>query len=118
MGRVVINASRVLRGGSWNNKAQNVRSANRNNNTSGNRNSNNGFRVASAQTPAVAAVDQMSIQPVMRLHGGEKPVPPGMLVGSAGRLPEGFLPVLFQAVVGASPAGDSFWFVFDVGEPR
>ncbi|OQX12331.1 MAG: hypothetical protein BWK73_15240 [Thiothrix lacustris] len=55
----------MLRGGSWNNNAQSVRSANRNNNTPGNRNNNNGFRLASAQTPAVAAVDQMSILPVV-----------------------------------------------------
>jgi hypothetical protein len=81
----------VLRGGSWNNHAQNVRSVNRNNNTPDNRNHNIGFRLASAQTPAVAAVDQMTIQPVMCLQGGEKPMPPGMLVGSAGRLPEGLL---------------------------
>ena len=37
---------RVLRGGSWNNKPGNLRSANRNRNTAGNRNNNNGFRVA------------------------------------------------------------------------
>jgi hypothetical protein len=79
----------VLRGGSWNNNAQNVRSANRNNNTPGNRNNNNGFRLASAQTPAVAAVDQMTIQPVVHPHHGEKPMPPGMLVGSAERLSVG-----------------------------
>ena len=36
----------VLRGGSWNNKGQNLRSANRKRNTRGNRNNNNGFRVA------------------------------------------------------------------------
>lgn len=36
---------RVLRGGSWNNNARNCRVANRNNNTPGNRNNNNGFRV-------------------------------------------------------------------------
>ena len=35
-----------LRGGSWNNNAQNVRAANRNNNTPDNRNNNNGFRIA------------------------------------------------------------------------
>ena len=37
---------RVLRGGSWNNKPGNLRAANRNRNTAGNRNNNNGFRVA------------------------------------------------------------------------
>jgi retron-type reverse transcriptase len=39
--------SRVIRGGGWNNKPQNVRSANRNRNTPENRNNNLGFRVAS-----------------------------------------------------------------------
>jgi len=37
---------RVLRGGSWNNNPRNLRSANRNRNTTDNRNNNNGFRVA------------------------------------------------------------------------
>jgi formylglycine-generating enzyme required for sulfatase activity len=37
----------VLRGGSFNNNAPNVRSAYRNNNQPDNRNNNNGFRVAS-----------------------------------------------------------------------
>ncbi len=36
---------RVLRGGSWNNNPQNLRSANRNRNTTDNRNNNIGFRV-------------------------------------------------------------------------
>ncbi|MBN1338813.1 MAG: hypothetical protein JXA03_05780 [Bacteroidales bacterium] len=36
----------MLRGGSWNNNAQNCRVSNRNNNTPGNRNNNNGFRLA------------------------------------------------------------------------
>lgn len=35
----------MLRGGSWNNNANNTRSANRNRNTPSNRNNNNGFRV-------------------------------------------------------------------------
>jgi hypothetical protein len=39
----------VLRGGSWNNDSNNLRSSNRNNNTPGNTNNNNGFRVASTQ---------------------------------------------------------------------
>ena len=36
----------VLRGGSWNNRSNNLRSANRNRNRRENRNNNNGFRVA------------------------------------------------------------------------
>ena len=44
---------RVLRGGSGNNKPRNVRAANRNRNATGNRNNNNGFRVAS--TPQAGA---------------------------------------------------------------
>ena len=37
---------RVLRGGSWNNNTNNMRSANRNRNSPSNRNNNNGFRLA------------------------------------------------------------------------
>lgn len=37
----------VLRGGSWNNKPSNVRSANRNRNNADNRNNNIGFRLVS-----------------------------------------------------------------------
>lgn len=39
-------SNRVIRGGSWNNNANNCRSANRNNNNPDNNNNNNGFRVA------------------------------------------------------------------------
>ncbi|MBC7507729.1 MAG: hypothetical protein H7320_03130 [Ferruginibacter sp.] len=38
-----------MRGGSWNNTAANCRIANRNNNSPGNRNNNNGFRVVVPQ---------------------------------------------------------------------
>jgi len=39
----------VIRGGSWNNNAQNCRSAIRNNNEPDNRNNNLGFRLASSR---------------------------------------------------------------------
>jgi len=38
--------NRVKRGGSWNNNAENVRSANRNNNTPSDSNNNLGFRLS------------------------------------------------------------------------
>ncbi|MCB1806409.1 MAG: hypothetical protein KDK04_15125 [Candidatus Competibacteraceae bacterium] len=40
-----------MRGGSWNNDADNCRSAYRNHNDPGNRNNNLGFRVASTSAP-------------------------------------------------------------------
>ena len=40
-------SNRVLRGGTWNNTANNARSANRNHNTPSNRNNNIGFRLTS-----------------------------------------------------------------------
>lgn len=45
--RIGDSSNRVNRGGSWNNTAQNVRGANRNNTWPDNRNTNLGFRVAS-----------------------------------------------------------------------
>jgi Sulfatase-modifying factor enzyme 1 len=46
-GSLAAPCRRVLRGGSWNNKPENLRSANRNRNNTDNRNNNIGFRVAS-----------------------------------------------------------------------
>jgi formylglycine-generating enzyme required for sulfatase activity len=47
---------RVLRGGSWNNEPENMRSANRNRNDTDNRNDNIGFRLAqAARRPGAAA---------------------------------------------------------------
>ena len=57
---------RVSRGGSWNNKPQNLRSANRNRNTTGNRNNNVGFRVASTAPPAAV------FQPLLSEHRGAR----------------------------------------------
>ncbi len=47
--RVRRSTNRVKRGGSWNNNANNVRAAQRNNNTPTNRNNNIGFRVVNPQ---------------------------------------------------------------------
>ena len=47
---------RVVRGGSWNNNPQNLRSANRNRNTTDNRNNNNGFRVGSTLSAGAGAI--------------------------------------------------------------
>jgi retron-type reverse transcriptase len=60
---------RTLRGGSWNNKPRNVRSANRNRNDTTNRNNNNGFRLAS--TPSSAGAGAFKDAPGARegIHG-------------------------------------------------
>ena len=47
---VEASAHRVIRGGSWNNDAQNVRAAYRNHNEPSNRNNNLGFRCAELTT--------------------------------------------------------------------
>lgn len=51
-GRGHMGSKRVMRGGSWNNNARNVRAATRNWNSPENRNNNVGFRLARAQTLA------------------------------------------------------------------
>ncbi|NLV43003.1 MAG: SUMF1/EgtB/PvdO family nonheme iron enzyme [Candidatus Hydrogenedentes bacterium] len=45
-----VRAGRLLRGGNWNNNANNCRAANRNNNNPNNRNNNIGFRLACASS--------------------------------------------------------------------
>ena len=47
---------RVVRGGSWNNNPQNLRSANRNRNTTDNRNNNLGFRLARTSFAGAAGI--------------------------------------------------------------
>jgi hypothetical protein len=55
----ILKTRRVLRGGSWNNTPQNLRSANRNRNAPDNRNNNTGFRIAStASSPERACLAQ------------------------------------------------------------
>ena len=60
-GRAGTGASnRVNRGGSWNNNARNLRSANRNRNTPGNRNDNLGFRPASSSPRPIVVVERLA----------------------------------------------------------
>jgi formylglycine-generating enzyme required for sulfatase activity len=47
---------RVVRGGSWNNNPRNLRAANRNRNTTDNRNNNNGFRLGSTLFARAGAI--------------------------------------------------------------
>jgi len=51
--------NRVLRGGSWNNKPGNLRSANRNRNNTDNRNNNNGFRLVQSAHIACRVLSQV-----------------------------------------------------------
>lgn len=64
-------SQRVKRGGSWNNTAANVRSANRNRNEPTKRNNNLGFRLASTPDAGVAAsTDPVSVQRSVRRRSG------------------------------------------------
>jgi hypothetical protein len=69
----------VNRGGSWNNTAANVRSANRNNNTPSNRNNNLGFRLLRPQLAGAAAppnrMEPWRLFAVPVLHVQGKPFP-------------------------------------------
>jgi hypothetical protein len=53
---IISGSNRVIRGGSWNNDADNARSANRNNNDPDNRNDNIGFRLASTRLRVIKGV--------------------------------------------------------------
>jgi len=64
----------VIRGGGWNNKPQNVRSANRNRNNADNRNNNLGFRVAStlSMTGAGAVTAAPGVYVSVQVRHGER----------------------------------------------
>ena len=70
-----MGSNRVIRGGSWNNNARNVRAAARNWNSPGNRNDNLGFRLARAQRWAGRpAPDPTPAQPAA---AKQRQTPPG-----------------------------------------
>ncbi|WP_367113330.1 formylglycine-generating enzyme family protein [Zoogloea sp.] len=72
--RVIVKDSRrVLRGGSWNNNAQNCRSAYRNNNPPDEANHNIGFRLAPAQKPESPPLTRLSSCPWCLLGLRQKP---------------------------------------------
>ncbi len=69
IGRGRLDTNRVVRGGSWNNNARNVRAAYRNHNEPSNRNNNLGFRLALAQTrPGWAAPDPACVPRVVTIR--------------------------------------------------
>ena len=81
-------ANRVIRGGSWNENARNVRAAYRNHNDPTDRNDNIGFRCARAhERVGGSAPEQACFHGVAGgRRGSPKPTAAGVLVGS----PEGF----------------------------
>ncbi len=79
-------SNRVIRGGSWNSNAENVRAANRNWNEPDDRNDNLGFRLARAHERAVVpAPDPTLVQPVGGNAGGKQQA--GASVPVARRMP-------------------------------
>lgn len=81
-------SNRVIRGGSWNSNARNVRAANRNANDPGNRNDNLGFRLARARgVPCRAALDQTSaVTGARQIGAGEIQADAGVTVAVADAL--------------------------------
>jgi len=73
--------NRVLRGGSWNSNARNVRAAQRNANDPGNRNSNIGFRLAREQQRAGWLAPDPTLTASGGLGAGETPADAGVAVG-------------------------------------
>ena len=82
-------AERVVRGGSWNDNARNVRAAYRNRNAPDNRNDNLGFRCARAHARSdINAPEQVCLHGVAPPRGvSAKGVRKGVLVGLCGHRP-------------------------------
>src|SRR5262249_40350803 len=60
-GERASDGQRVMRGGSWNNKPENLRASNRNRNNADNRNNNVGFRLAPSARTAILPVQSRSV---------------------------------------------------------
>lgn len=76
-------SNRVIRGGSWNSNARNVRAANRNANDPGNRNDNLGFRLAREQERAGRPAPDPTCTAPGRLRAGETQAGTGVEVAAA-----------------------------------
>ena len=77
-------ANRVIRGGSWNNNARNVRSACRNRNEPSNRNNNLGFRCARARARIGRSAPDQAYHHGVCLYGARQNYcVAGVLVGIA-----------------------------------
>jgi hypothetical protein len=101
----------VLRGGSWINNGQNLRSANRNANDPGNRNDNIGFRLARAQEGRMALTDQTAIRS-LGSASGQKPSGPRYVSRHGGVLPESLPRGLVTLVLSVSCEVDN-WALLD-----
>ena len=78
--------NRVIRSGSWNDNARNVRSAYRNRNEPGNRNDNLGFRCARAHGWTGGSAPEQAGLPAIICRMA-KPQAAGVVVGSGGAGP-------------------------------
>ena len=81
-------SARVVRGGSWNNNARNVRAAYRNENEPDNRNNNLGFRCLRIHARAKGLLpEQVFFQSALRQKG----VTAGVRVGTVRKLTSGII---------------------------
>lgn len=85
----------MIRGGSWNSNARNVRAAYRNGNEPGNRDNNLGFRLARAPGTPEASRTRLRTRPLATFSGGESYPGASAVVGEQ-ELPRTFAGALFE----------------------